>query len=122
MYGAMGSAVGTGSVVWVSKSAKEKGTVAKLGLHKRIEAVKHCRDVGKKDMRLNDALPHIKVHIRANRKCCGCSVCIGLCIVLREVLASESMDISLCHPRQICDTLICKCVHTRCAHALTGGS
>lgn len=32
-----------------------------LGLAKRVEAVKGTRTIGKKDMRLNDALPTIKV-------------------------------------------------------------
>ena len=32
-----------------------------LGLTKRVEAVKGTRGIGKKDMRLNDALPEIKV-------------------------------------------------------------
>lgn len=33
-----------------------------LGLTKRVEAVRTTRGIGKKDMRLNDALPTIKVH------------------------------------------------------------
>ena len=33
----------------------------KIGLNKRIEAVKGCRKVGKKDMKWNDARPKMKV-------------------------------------------------------------
>lgn len=33
-----------------------------LGLTKRVEAVRATRGIGKKDMRLNDALPAIKVN------------------------------------------------------------
>ena len=31
------------------------------GLRKRVEVVKGCREVGKKDMRLNEAMPRMKV-------------------------------------------------------------
>ena len=30
-------------------------------LRKRVEAVKNCRDVGKKDMKFNDTMPKMKV-------------------------------------------------------------
>ena len=33
------------------------GIVQSYGLRKRPEGVKHCRDIGKKDMKLNDAMP-----------------------------------------------------------------
>ena len=39
----------------------DSGTVATYGLKKRVEAVKGCRTVGKKDMRFNDAMPKMKV-------------------------------------------------------------
>jgi urease subunit alpha len=32
-----------------------------LGLQRRLEAVKNCRKIGKRDMVLNDALPKIEV-------------------------------------------------------------
>jgi urease len=31
------------------------------GLNKRIEAVKNCRKIGKKDMKFNDVMPKMKV-------------------------------------------------------------
>jgi urease subunit alpha len=37
------------------------GVHERLGLTRRIEAVKGCRAIGKKDMVLNDALPRIEV-------------------------------------------------------------
>ncbi len=61
MFGALGRAVGPTSVAFVSQRAYEDGTVHALGLGKRIEVVKRCRGIGKRDMRLNDALPHIQV-------------------------------------------------------------
>ena len=33
------------------------GTIAEYGVKKRVEAVKKCRDVGKKDMKHNDSMP-----------------------------------------------------------------
>lgn len=37
------------------------GTVASYKLRKRVEAVKGCRAVGKKDMKWNDSTPKITV-------------------------------------------------------------
>jgi urease subunit alpha len=61
MFGALGRAVGATSVAFVSQRAYEDGSVHALGLGKRIEVVKRCRGIGKRDMRLNDALPRIEV-------------------------------------------------------------
>jgi len=61
MFGAMGRAVGATSLVFVSQRALNEGTTARLGLYKALSAVKGCRGLGKRDMRLNDALPHIEV-------------------------------------------------------------
>jgi urease subunit alpha len=61
MFGSFGRAVGATSVAFVSKAALEAGTAARYGLGKRLEAVRGCRGLGKKDMRLNDALPRIEV-------------------------------------------------------------
>jgi urease subunit alpha len=61
MFGAMGRATGATSLAFVSQRAVEEGTLVGLGLHKRIVAVTRCRGLGKRDMRLNDALPKITV-------------------------------------------------------------
>jgi len=45
----------------VSRRALEEGTLDAQGLRKRIASVEGCRNIGKKDMRLNDALPRITV-------------------------------------------------------------
>jgi urease subunit alpha len=61
MFGAMGSAVGRSAIAFVSQRAVEEGSVARLGLGKQIVAVRRCRAVSKRDMRLNDTLPHLRV-------------------------------------------------------------
>jgi urease subunit alpha len=71
MFGALGRAPGATSIAFVSQRAIEEGTVRALGLSKRIVPVRRCRGLGKKDMRLNDALPEITVdpetyEVRAN--------------------------------------------------------
>ena len=48
-------------VTFVSKASIETGAVAGYGLKKRVEAVKGCRSVGKKDMVFNDAMPKMRV-------------------------------------------------------------
>lgn len=37
------------------------GTIASYNLRKRVEAVRGCRNIGKKDMKLNDAMPKLTV-------------------------------------------------------------
>jgi urease subunit alpha len=59
MFGSLGSAVGMGSLAFTS-AAGEKA-VKGYGLSKHVTVVKGCRSIGKKDMRLNDALPDITV-------------------------------------------------------------
>ncbi|KAK0876531.1 Urease [Friedmanniomyces endolithicus] len=49
------------SVAWVSRAGVEKGVVGGYGLGKRVEAVKGCPGVGKRDMKWNDAMPKMKV-------------------------------------------------------------
>jgi len=61
MFGAFGRATGATSVAFVSRSALEAGAVHAYGLTKAIEAVRGCRGIGKRHMRLNDALPRMEV-------------------------------------------------------------
>ncbi len=61
MFAAFGRAVGATSVAFVSRAALEDGAVHGYGLAKRLVAVHGCRHLGKKDMRLNDALPRMEV-------------------------------------------------------------
>ena len=61
MFGAFGSAPSGISAAFVSRASLEHGVVAGYGLSKRLEAVRGCRALGKRDMRWNDALPRIEV-------------------------------------------------------------
>ncbi len=61
MFGAYGRATGATSLAFVSQLALERGTVAGYGLGKRAIAVRGCRTLRKRDMKLNDALPRIHV-------------------------------------------------------------
>ncbi len=61
MFGAFGSAAGPISLAFVSGLCQERGVAAGYGLNKRIEAVRNCRKLGKKDMKWNDATPRITV-------------------------------------------------------------
>jgi urease len=47
--------------MFVSQASIDNGVVQSYGLRKRVEAVKGCRTVGKKDMKFNDAMPKMKV-------------------------------------------------------------
>ncbi|RHZ39569.1 hypothetical protein DYB26_005051 [Aphanomyces astaci] len=61
MFGAQGGAVGATSIAFVSRACKEKQIAKGYGLGKRVEAVTKCRNLTKKHMKWNDALPKIDV-------------------------------------------------------------
>jgi urease subunit alpha len=61
MFGAMGRATGATSLAFVSQRALDEGGLEALGLTKRLAGVRRCRGIGKRDMKLNDALPRISV-------------------------------------------------------------
>ena len=61
MFGSMGRAIGPTSYAFVSQAAAEDRLGEALGLTKIVAPVSNCRGIGKKDMRLNDALPDIEV-------------------------------------------------------------
>ena len=60
MFGALGGAIGKSSMVFVSAASVAR-VRADYGLTKQVVAVKNCRNIGKKDMALNDYLPNISV-------------------------------------------------------------
>ncbi|ELU10480.1 hypothetical protein CAPTEDRAFT_3823 [Capitella teleta] len=64
-FGAYGKAIGSNSVIFVSKASKDAGIPQTYGLNKRIETVKNCRNVSKRDMPLNDFLPEISVDVQS---------------------------------------------------------
>ncbi|MFV0491756.1 MAG: urease subunit alpha [Pseudorhodobacter sp.] len=75
MFGALGRAVGAGAVHFTSSAGLETGACA--GLEKSALAVEGTRNIGKADMRLNDARPEIEVdpetyEVRANGEILTC--------------------------------------------------
>ncbi len=62
MFGAFGRSVEHSAVTFVSEAAQTAGIGETLGLRKETLAVKGTRGIGKKDLILNDALPHIEVN------------------------------------------------------------
>lgn len=61
MFGAFGRAIGSTSLTFMSQAAVEREVPKQLGLQRRVVAVKHCRSVKKRDLKLNNALPKIEV-------------------------------------------------------------
>jgi len=62
MFGAYGRSLEHSSVTFVSGAAQASGIRNRLGLAKQTLAVTNTRNIGKKDLILNDALPKIEVH------------------------------------------------------------
>jgi urease subunit alpha len=60
-FGAAGAALGSTCLTFVSAAALEAGSLAGLSLRRRLEPVRRCRQLGKRDMVLNAALPRIEV-------------------------------------------------------------
>jgi urease subunit alpha len=61
MFGAFGRAPGSISLAFVSRISLDEEVAQKYGLRKRLEAVRGCRSLGKRDMKLNDATPVMRV-------------------------------------------------------------
>ncbi|SDS01961.1 urease subunit alpha [Halopseudomonas sabulinigri] len=61
MFGAFGKGMDSTCVTFVSKAALDAGIADKLGLNRRLEAVRNTRTIGKADMKLNDYMPDISV-------------------------------------------------------------
>jgi urease subunit alpha len=77
MFGSFGRAPYSTSVTFVSQVSLEREVPRSLGLQKRVVAVKDCRRIGKRDLKLNDALPAIEVdpetyEVRADGKRLTC--------------------------------------------------
>lgn len=62
MFGALGGAKHSTSVTFTSQLALDDGLQSKLGIKKRLVAVKNCRKIGKKDMLYNDLTPEIAIN------------------------------------------------------------
>ena len=91
MFGAMGRAMGATSLAFVSRRAIAEGAVHKLGLAKQLSAVRGCRSLSKRDMKLNDALPVIGVdpetyEVRADGQLLRCEPATRLPLTQRYAL------------------------------------
>ncbi|TNF58527.1 MAG: urease subunit alpha [Rhodobacteraceae bacterium] len=62
MWGAYGRSVERSAVIFVSAAAQDAGVRETLGLAKDTLPVRNTRAIGKKDLRLNTATPHVEVH------------------------------------------------------------
>ena len=60
-FAAYGRALSNSCLTFVSKASLKNGVVERYGLQREVVAVEHCRDIGKKDMRRNEATPEIRV-------------------------------------------------------------
>ena len=61
MFGAFGKAMTKGRVTFVSQAGLAAGVGEKYGLASKVLPVKNTRNIGKKDMVLNDLMPNISV-------------------------------------------------------------
>jgi len=91
MFGAMGRAMGATSLAFVSRRAIADGAVQKLGLAKQLSAVRGCRSLSKRDMKLNDTLPVIAVdpetyEVRADGQLLRCEPATRLPLAQRYAL------------------------------------
>src|SRR6516164_2406809 len=80
MFGSFGRALAT-SVTFVSKASLKNPAVAKLKLQRPLIPVRNTRAIGKRDMKLNDALPKIDVDpetyiVRADGELLACEPAI----------------------------------------------
>ncbi|MCL1466586.1 urease subunit alpha [Argonema galeatum] len=61
MFGSFGGAIAATSLTFVSQAALEQDIPSQLKLQKRAVAVSGTRQISKRDMKLNDALPRVEV-------------------------------------------------------------
>lgn len=76
MWGSFASVAALNSISFVSQASIDCGNIASYKLRKRVEAVRGCRTVGKKDMKWNDSMPKLTVdpetyRVEADGKLCS---------------------------------------------------
>ncbi len=69
MFAAHGDAKCESCLTFVSKAAMDQNIKEKYGLKKTVVPVYGCRNIGKKDMKLNDATPEINVNPETYEVC-----------------------------------------------------
>lgn len=77
MFGAYGRSVENSAITFVSQAALADGIGDTLGLAKQTVAVQNTREIGKEDLLLNNATPHVEVdpetyEVRANGELLTC--------------------------------------------------
>ncbi|MGB7416980.1 MAG: urease subunit alpha [Thermosynechococcaceae cyanobacterium] len=77
MFGGFGGAIASTSLTFISQAAMEQGIPEQIGLKTQVAAVSGTRQLSKRDMKLNDALPNIEVdsetyEVRANGELLTC--------------------------------------------------
>jgi urease subunit alpha len=78
-------------VTFVSEAARRSDIGRRLGLSRRIEAVRGCRTIGKRDMVLNDRTPTVEVdpetyEVRADGELLRCEPAVELPLAQRYFL------------------------------------
>jgi urease subunit alpha len=91
MFGALGRAAAATSLAFVSRAAEAAGIAARYGLSRAVVAVRGCRNLTKRDMKLNDALPRIEVdpetyEVRADGQLLTCAPARSLPLAQRYFL------------------------------------
>ena len=61
MFGSYGGAIATTSFTFISQAAMARDIPNQLGLKKQVLTVKGTRNISKRDLKLNDALPVMEV-------------------------------------------------------------
>lgn len=91
MFGAFGKALTSSCVVFVSQAAMDNDLRGRLGTAKQMLPVVNTRNIGKRSMMLNDAMPHIEVNpetyeVRADGELLTCEAATVLPMAQRYFL------------------------------------
>jgi len=91
MFGSLGQAAAHTSMIFLSQAAVSAGVAGELGLQKRVGTVRNTRNIGKKDMRLNDYQPVMEVcpqtyQVRADGMLLTCEPAVVLPMAQRYFL------------------------------------
>jgi len=91
MFGAYAGSLIRNAVSFVSQAAVDDDLAGQLGLQRQLVAVRGCRSIGKRDMRLNDWLPTMEVDpetyaVRADGQLLTCEPAVELPLAQRYFL------------------------------------
>ncbi len=91
MFGSFGMAASSTSMFFLPQVAADAGLIAKLGLGKQVGIVRNTRNIGKKDLKLNDYQPNIEVdpqtyQVRADGQLLACEPAVVLPFAQRYFL------------------------------------